>query len=182
MGGALSKRKVTPAEKQHPLEAMFGEELIANSRTGESFRTKSLVAGGTKTTLLYFGAGWCPYSRKFTPYLSQAYEGYKHSLGGEKTKFGETEVVFVSSDRSTEDFLSSHRQMPFPAMSFDPERTKALWSAFGVRGVPWLVLIDNATGERLSNSEFLKRHIASYGAQVFPLTAERIRATPWAKW
>ena len=87
-----------------------------------------------KTVAVYFSAHWCPPCRQFTPVLAQLYE----TLRARTTDF---EVVFVSADKSAEEFASYFRSMPWLALSFDKSGTKnALMQLLGVQGFPTLVL------------------------------------------
>jgi len=53
------------------------------------------------------------------------------------------EVVFVSSDRSDEEFSEYHSEMPWLAVPFaDRARKTSLGEKYGVRGIPTLVVVD----------------------------------------
>ena len=73
-------------------------------------------------------------------------EAYK-TIAAEKS----FEIVFVSSDRDEESFQEYYGEMPWSALPFERKGTKeALSDKFGVRGIPFLVLLDGATGKVIS--------------------------------
>lgn len=86
---------------------------------------------------LYFSAHWCPPCRGFTPKFA---ETYKKLVDEKKEKF---DVIFVSSDRSPEDFSSYFKEMPWKALPFEERDLKSeLSSYFDVEGIPSLVILD----------------------------------------
>jgi len=100
-----------------------------------SFANDDYVVG------IYFSAHWCPPCRGFTPVLAEAYENI--TKNGKKL-----EIVFVSSDRSQEDFDKYYSSMPWKALPFtDSEKKNELAEKFSVRGIPMLVLLKGGSGE-----------------------------------
>jgi len=95
-----------------------------------------------KTTLVFFGASWCPPCRLFSPMLTDFYVERKQS--GE-----DVEVVFVSLDNSIEDYESSLKDMPWLSVPYDYlnncefGRTNKLnlQRSFKVDGLPHLVVV-----------------------------------------
>ena len=87
-----------------------------------------------KYTALYFSAHWCGPCRVFTPKLVEWYQAVR-------PQHPEFELVFVSSDRSSEDMLSYMKEarMPWPAIPFDQIQASGVkkWSA---GGIPYLIL------------------------------------------
>ena len=85
--------------------------------------------------MLYFSAHWCPPCRGFTPELASFYEAHAAAKN--------FEVVFLSSDRSEEEFAAYYGDMPWLAVPLADKATKAALSAkFEVRGIPTLILLD----------------------------------------
>eukprot|EP00429_Kryptoperidinium_foliaceum_P089782 CAMPEP_0176203764 /NCGR_PEP_ID=MMETSP0121_2-20121125/10745_1 /TAXON_ID=160619 /ORGANISM="Kryptoperidinium foliaceum, Strain CCMP 1326" /LENGTH=87 /DNA_ID=CAMNT_0017542673 /DNA_START=66 /DNA_END=325 /DNA_ORIENTATION=- len=82
---------------------LLGESL--QSAAGSIGTSEALA--GKKAVALYFSAHWCPPCRGFTPQLA---EWYSKDLKGKGL-----EVVFVSSDRSEEDFSGYFKEMPWLA-------------------------------------------------------------------
>lgn len=132
-----------------------GRGAISNDPTGEDFpwRQKSLAellssaklrsASGEssgadlmgKVFALYFSAHWCPPCRGFTPQLA---EWYKNGL-----KDKGLEIVFVSSDKTEEQFDEYFGEMPWMALDYSDRKLKAqLSELFGVSGIPSVVIID----------------------------------------
>ena len=73
-------------------------------------------------------------------------EAYK-TIAAEKS----FEIVFVSSDRDEKSFQAYYGEMPWLALPLSEQSTKeALSAKFGVRGIPFFVLLDGATGEVIS--------------------------------
>ena len=89
-------------------------------------------------TILYFGAGWCPDCRRFSPSLVEAYQRQP----GQKKLF---EVVLFSMDKNAEGMLKFMKTegMTWPALAFDrigaAEDLKKFYSG---RGIPCLSVID----------------------------------------
>jgi nucleoredoxin len=96
--------------------------------------------------VLYFGAGWCPDCRKFSPKLVAAYNAQPK----EKT----FEVLFISRDKNEEGMLRFMKteKMPWPALSFSKvEGADDLKKFFSGKGIPCLTIID-AQGRVLKQS------------------------------
>ena len=113
---------------------------------------------------LYFSGSWCGPCRHFTPKLVEVYE--------ELSTKGDFEVVFISSDRIDEAFDAYFTKMPWLAIPFsDSETRKRLKQLFGVRGIPYLVILDG-TGQVSSDQGV--RIIKDYGTEGYPFTPERV--------
>jgi len=86
---------------------------------------------------LYFSAHWCPPCKAFTPKLIDTYKALKK---GGRDDF---EFIFVSSDRSTEEFTDYFKTMPWIAIPPGDPRKAALSKEFGVEGIPTFVMVDS---------------------------------------
>ena len=96
---------------------------------------------GAKLILLYFSASWCPPCRAFTPRLVEFY----NSLKADPLTQNDIEIVFVTSDRTKDDFESYYSKMPWLSMPYDDisgYARRSLSSTFGIRGIPSLVVLD----------------------------------------
>lgn len=134
-----------------------GRGVISNDPKGEDFpwRQKSLSellsnakllskSGGESTGAdlkgkvfaFYFSAHWCPPCRGFTPQLA---EWYKNGL-----KDKGLEIVFVSSDKSEDQFDEYFSEQPWLALDYSDRKLKnELSELFGVEGIPSVVIIDS---------------------------------------
>ena len=83
---------------------------------------------------LYFSAGWCPACKTATPLIADA---YRQIQGRGKA----LEVVFVSLDKSADDFDATRATMPWPALPHSGTRSALLAELFQVRAVPTLVFL-----------------------------------------
>jgi len=88
-------------------------------------------------TVLYFGAGWCPDCRRFSPKLVSAY----NAQAGER-KF---EVLLVSKDKTEEGMIKFMKteKMPWPALAFSKlAGAEHLNKFYSGKGIPCLTVID----------------------------------------
>jgi nucleoredoxin len=103
--------------------------------------------------LLYFSASWCPPCKAFSPMLKKFYAACAQD---EKI-----EIVYISSDRTVEDFNGYYRLMPWLAIPTEQGSAAIkgnLAQNFGIMGIPTLVVIDAKTGEFITNSA--REHVA----------------------
>jgi nucleoredoxin len=113
---------------------LFGAETILIGKDG-TFEASALEG---KTLGIYFSAHWCPPCKMFTPMLGEWYNNFK-ATSPHKDEF---EVVFCSSDHDKQSFEEYHKEMPFPALSYDARQVKAMLSEkFGVQGIPTFVIV-----------------------------------------
>ena len=113
-------KRGTSAEKKDdtkvsPFTELLGETLYRwkintdNTMEVEELPTVDLLKGKTAVAI-YFSASWCGPCKQFTPVLAQLYK----SLNKKGKKF---EVVWLSRDRSSEEFLGYYQQMPWLAVT-----------------------------------------------------------------
>jgi len=95
---------------------------------------------------IYYSAGWCGPCRRFTPDLVKFYDR-------NYDRYGNFEVIFVSSDRSEDDMeeYMDEAEMPWPALEFDQKKKARDLTQFSERGIPNLVVVDR-NGKVLSTS------------------------------
>ena len=99
-------------------------------------------------TVLYFGAGWCPDCRRFSPALVSAYD---HQRADAK-RF---EVLFLTMDKTAEGMLKFMQieKMNWPALAFDKMTEAAdLKKYYSGHGIPCLSVI-NQKGEVVLQSK-----------------------------
>ena len=90
---------------------------------------------------VYVGGSWCEPCKKFTPHLIRHYTAL-HPKG--------LEVVFLSADKSEEEFREYHSTMPWPAC---PLRIGGrIAKELGVEGVPSLYLFDAKDGSLITDN------------------------------
>ena len=89
---------------------ILGDKLV--NKQGEPVDINCL--GGNKSVVgLYFSAHWCQPCRSFTPELVTFYNKVKQSESGKCF-----EIVFVSSDKTAEEFEGYYGEMPWLALPF----------------------------------------------------------------
>lgn len=88
--------------------------------------------------VLYFGAGWCPDCRRFSPALVAAYDH-------QDPQNGQFEVLFITRDKSEQDMLKFMRleKMKWPALAFDKVAAASdLTHYYSGHGIPCLSVLD----------------------------------------
>jgi nucleoredoxin len=124
----------------------FGQPAVvgAHSQDLVVLRDDKLVAlepsklAAAPYTVLYFGAGWCPDCRKFSPALVEAYD---HQLGSKK-RF---EVLFLTKDKSADGMLKfmQKEKMQWPAVAYDKMASADdLNKYYSGHGIPCLTVLD----------------------------------------
>lgn len=132
------------------------------SKDGLKVPIASLIG---KTIGLYFGAHWCPPCLSFTAILAEAYNELH------KSKKGEFEVIFVSTDRDEKEFKLSIHGMPWLAIPYTGNGRRDISRIFGVKGIPRLVLLGSDGRTMEVDGRVM---VCSYGAKAFPFTPIRV--------
>ena len=128
---ALFKSKLRWSDPQY--SDCLPENLI--KKDGSKVPSSSLDG---KTVGFYCSASWCPPCRQFTPKLKDFYDEYK-------SKKSDFEIVFVSSDKTKEDFHEYFTSHHGDYLSFDydaPERT-LMSSLIDADGIPTFAIFEN---------------------------------------
>merc|ERR1711990_817358 len=112
------------------MDSLSGVTLI--KADGSSHAAEKALEG-KDLVLFYFSAHWCPPCRHFTPMLKDFYE----EIGN-----AGVEIIFVSSDQSTEDMLSYMKEShgDWLACQHDSAVAKALDEKYQISGIPTLVV------------------------------------------
>eukprot|EP00929_Paragymnodinium_shiwhaense_P097252 TRINITY_DN58_c0_g1_i1.p1 TRINITY_DN58_c0_g1~~TRINITY_DN58_c0_g1_i1.p1 ORF type:complete len:445 (-),score=138.89 TRINITY_DN58_c0_g1_i1:326-1579(-) len=128
-----------PAGNDFPWIPVPPKTLLAKAKlikNGGETVTIADAMKGKKALALYFSAHWCPPCRGFTPQLAEWYKKDLSSKG--------LEVVFVSSDKNEDQFKEYFAEQPWLALDFaDRALKEKLSNAFGVSGIPSLVILDS---------------------------------------
>ena len=110
-----AEKKSNDDSKTSPFTELLGETLYRwkmnsdDTMEVEELPTVDLLKGKTAVAI-YFSASWCGPCKQFTPVLAQLYK----SLNKKGKKF---EVVWLSRDRTSEEFLGYYQQMPWLAVT-----------------------------------------------------------------
>merc|ERR1712176_754684 len=94
--------------------------------------------------LLYFSAHWCPPCRGFTPKLVEFFSELEK-------KYPDASIAFVSSDKDSKAWASYYQSMgeTWLSLPYDARDDKEkLSKAFGVSGIPSLILLDSEANGR----------------------------------
>lgn len=141
---------ITPVDENNkdivPMSSLLGAKLLKEAEgtpvpTDETLKGNGMVA-------LYFSASWCPPCQRFTPVLTEFYNAAKKAECG-------LEIVFVSSDRSLEEFAKYYGKMPWLSMPTEgsADYKNKLAQTLGIRGIPALAVFDAKTGEFIIGGE-----------------------------
>ncbi|PKA52324.1 putative nucleoredoxin 1 [Apostasia shenzhenica] len=151
--------------QRHDLQSLLagdGRDFLVRSN-GDQVKIHDLKG---KTTALFFSASWCPPCRKFNPKLTAAYS----ELLSQGQIF---EIVFISRDRSEEQFNDYFSGMPWLAIPFkgSSDLCKIITELFDVEEIPTLVILDSdgnvLTGDAV---QLVKDH----GIAAYPFSPEKI--------
>lgn len=126
----LSSSLSLPAKETGSSDSSLFPGKILDSK-GKSVSSKVL---DNKIVGIYFSAQWCPPCRHFTPSLVE--------FRNKNAK--EFEVVFVSSDRSSDDQLKYMEKygMKWYTLPHGSDAANKLKKKYEVRGIPSLVIVD----------------------------------------
>ena len=120
----IAKRGVTEREKE---ETTLTEECTAD------------IFEDTKYVGVFFGASWCPPCKIMMKTLKNFYTDANLE---ERT----IEIVYVSSDRSSEEWQQHHATMPWVSIEYGDPQADKLRTKYEVRSVPKLIILDSKTG------------------------------------
>ena len=130
------------------MEDLFGSSPL-KTKSGEI--TPAEAFKDVKIIGLYFSMHNCPPCRKFTPIFTDLYTEYNNDNK-------QIEVVFLSGDKTQEEYDTYYGEMPWLALPKGDSRMKDIATKFAVKGVPRLVILkadgtvidDNAVGKLTS--------------------------------
>jgi nucleoredoxin len=118
--------------------ALSSSYIREKSEGAEELRPISPESLSGKIIGLYFSAHWCPPCRGFTPKLAEKYRSLLESNRP-------IEIIFISSDSSEAEGLEYFNEMPWKMLDYSRRQEKErLSTAYSVRGIPSLVLLDES--------------------------------------
>lgn len=129
----------TPGTGTTSMEDLLGKFLLVQQDSNsaeQSEKPTSEVVGNQKFVLLYFSASWCPPCKRFSPILVEFYN--KHA------KEEKIEIVYVSSDKSIQEFQQYYNKMPWTAIPPNSTTTalkNQLAQKLKIVGIPTLVVL-----------------------------------------
>jgi nucleoredoxin len=132
-----SSATASPSEASFSMESLLGPQLLKS--VSESGSTTALLKD-TKLVCLYFSASWCPPCVKFSPLLKEFYKN---------TSRQDIQIVYVSSDRSLDEFKNYYGSMPWLAIPTDAKAAQVktnLANKFRLTGIPTLIVLDAKSG------------------------------------
>ena len=112
--------------------------ILSTFRASGVVLPTSLSLEGAEYLLVYLSASWCPPCRAYTPHLAAwvAEHGARHKA----------RALFVSGDSDEGAATEYNKKMGFPMAAFSRPAFSALMAAWGLRGVPSLVVLRVADG------------------------------------
>ncbi|CDW74563.1 dc1 domain-containing protein [Stylonychia lemnae] len=127
------------------MEELFGTAPIL-SKSGEVSPSEGFK--DAKVICIYFSMHNCPPCREFTPIFAELYNETNES---EK----QIEVIFVSGDKTQEEYELYYGEMPWLALPKGDSRLPSLAKKFEVKGVPRLIVL-KPDGTVINNSAVQK--------------------------
>lgn len=117
---------------------LFGSTLYRWDTSDKSVveETTDSLLQGKKVVGVYFSASWCGPCQQFTPLLADFYARMK--------KEGKSfEVVWVSRDRSPQEFLEYYKKMPWLAVTWENYQRigQKLGALYQMKGIPHLAIL-----------------------------------------
>ncbi|XP_006001420.1 nucleoredoxin-like protein 2 [Latimeria chalumnae] len=111
---------------------------------------------------IYFSAGWCPPCRDFTPILCDFYT----ELVEESSHPAQFEIVFISSDKSTEEMVEYMHDMhgDWLALPWHDEFKYELKKKYNITAIPKLVIVKQ-NGEVITDKG--RKQIRDLGLNCF---------------
>jgi thiol-disulfide isomerase/thioredoxin len=135
-----------PNPDERTIRDILTEVLPINS-SGDAMN--SIAPFENKVIALYFSGSWCGPCQQFTPLLKEFYTAVKR----EGKPF---EIVFISHDRSIDEFNQYYSKMPWHALPYNQIGRKAaqeLVEKYQVSGIPSLIFLRNLDDESILASD-----------------------------
>jgi len=111
------------------MEDSLGTKFLSKSEVIETFPLKE-----NYLVCLYISAKWCPLCVTFTPILVDFY----NEINIEEKLL---EIIYVSRDKTKDEFEEVYKEMPWLAFPFGDSRVKKLIEAHDIKGIPMLIVL-----------------------------------------
>ena len=132
---------------------------------------------GAKFLLLFFSANWCPPCEHFLQVLKDFYNEVNIDSKN-------VEVIYVSSDKTEQEFKDSYARMPWITVSYNNSFHADLRNKFEINGIPFVFVLDAQTGFLISKKG--RKDISELGVGCmkhweteFPLQVEKKKHLDW---
>jgi len=142
-GGPFKRREIprTPgpsvAGEEGPIEKLIGTTVYAHNKLTR--RSTNAVLEGKDLLMLYIGSKWARESKQFYPVLLDFYRTAAEA--------NLMECIYISQDRTLQDFKEIFSIMPFPAMPTETlELKNKLAKDLKLIDTPCVVVLEAATG------------------------------------
>jgi thiol-disulfide isomerase/thioredoxin len=137
-----------PAKR--PSRVVAAIEKILVTADGKPYPADQLES--KKIFALYYGAGWCPPCRAFSP-------DFVKYVNETMPKHPELAVIFLNDDKQLPEMLAYMQQekMPFPAANMKDWNQNSLLTSYSSQLIPQLVIVDRF-GKQLATSDDNKGH------------------------
>ena len=123
--------------KQVDIGTLIGDHFLKKKGETEREKEMTLVTDDcglleitrSKFIGLFFSAHWCPPCQNFLPILKDFYS----EVNLDDKEF---EVLFISTDKTEDDFKEHYKSMPWLAIPYADPRIKQLLNKYKVVGIP----------------------------------------------
>ena len=136
-----------------PLSEIVGSARLLKNGSGDA--TTLLKDCKAEVVALYFSASWCGPCRAFSPVLAKIYEKMRaEDVAAGRGANPRFEVVLVSADENDAAAKAYFKHHPWTMLDFAQEDVnQSLNEYFEVRGIPTVILIDHANGDKVISTE-----------------------------
>lgn len=114
------------------IEDLFGSDVVITKSGATTTAAEAL--SGVKFFCIYFSMHHCPPCREFTPIFADLYT----EVNSDEKQF---EVIFVSGDKTQEEYDQYYAEMPWLALPRADKRIGNIAKKFEVKGVPRLIVL-----------------------------------------
>jgi thiol-disulfide isomerase/thioredoxin len=146
---------------------MSGTNLITllppNLLTKSGYMSTVNVLANKQRVAILFGSNWCSACQNFTPTLVNFYSNITQMYGNNIP----IEIIYVSLDKSKQEFDSYYAKMPWTAIPF--EQSKQVLNLFGQNfdgSIPQMMIMDVQTSQFIDTDGQNKVHQLKINQQL----------------